>query len=198
MVVSVRRLIAEAIQELLRAQPGVGNCAVAWDIAGLRALIGAAPPSMFVIDLDEPGCGRRELADALEGAGARRIGIYDTFTSPHARMAFDLGITVLLPHSCALDHLVESVLADRRHSSATAAVGLTSQELARLSSLTPRELEVLDHIARGRPVKAVAGLLGITVHTVETHKRRCFAKLGVQQQAHAVALAAGAGMISTH
>lgn len=191
-------MIAEALAELLRAQPGVEDCVVAGNVARAGSDVASTRPSTLVIDLDEPGRHRGELVALIEDSpGARRIGVYDTFTSPHAQMAFELGITVLLPLASGLGHLQESVLADRLHSSATAAVGLTSEELARLNSLTPRELEVLDHLARGRPVKAVAGLLGITVHTVETHKRRCFAKLGVQQQTHAVALAASAGMIGS-
>jgi len=198
LVISGRRLIAEALRELLRTQAGVEDCVAACDIESVRDAVRASPPSTFVIDLDDPGCGGRQLTEIIEESpDARRIGVYDVFTSPNAQMAFELGLTVLVPLASRLEHLVESVLADRRHSSATAAVGLTSQELARLNSLTPRELEVLNHIALGRPVKAVAGLLGVTVHTVETHKRRCFAKLGVQQQAHAVALAASAGMISS-
>ncbi len=198
LVISGRRLIAEALQELLRAQPGVEGCRAAWNIEDVHGCVRASPPSTFVIDLDEPGCGRSELIEVVnEHPETRRTGFYDAFTAPSAQMAFDLGITVLLSLAATLDQLVESVVADRRHSSATTAVGLTRQELARLNSLTPRELEVLNHIAQGRPVRAVAGLLGITVHTVETHKRRCFAKLGVQQQGHAVALAASAGMISS-
>ncbi len=198
LVISGRRLIAEALQELLGAQPGVEVCTAAWDIAKCRKAVRASRPSTFVIDLDEPGCGHRDLTEIIEQRPeARRVGVYDTFTSPSAQMAFEFGLTVLVPLASGLEHLVESVLADRRDSSATIAVGLTRQELARINSLTPRELEVLNHIARGRPVKSIAGLMGITAHTVDTHKRRCFAKLGVQQQAHAVALAASAGMISS-
>ncbi len=197
LVVSGRRLIAEALRDELSTQPGVRSCRVACTIRAAEEALWASPPSTFVIDLDEPGFGDTDHLTNLIGGNpaTRRVGVYDTFTSPNAQMAFDLGITVLLPLSSTLDHLVDSVLADRHQSSATAAVGLTSQELARLNLLTSRELEVLNHIAQGRPVKVVARLLGITAHTVETHKRRCFAKLGVQQQAHAVALAASAGMI---
>lgn len=201
LVVSGRRLIAEALQDLLLAQPSVETCVAVCDAARLRDTDTHTDtgfrPSTVIIDLDEPGCDRSDLTWIVERSPeARRMGFYDAFTSPNAQTAFELGLTVLLPLSSSLEHVVHLVLADRRDSSATRAVGMTPLQLARLNSLTPRELEVLDHIARGRPVKVVAGLLGITVHTVETHKRRCFAKLGVQHQAHAVTLAASAGMIS--
>lgn len=198
LVVSGRRLIAEAIQELLRAQRKVEDGVVAWNIDQLGDAVRACCPSTVIVDLDEPGCGAGELAEAIEvSPHARRIGVFDVFTVSHAQLAFDLGLTVLLPLTSTLEHLLGSILADGGRTAATPTVGLTRRQLARLHSLTPRELEVLNHIARGRSVKAIAGLLGITTHTVATHQRRCFAKLGVQRRAHAVALAASAGLISS-
>lgn len=189
LVVSGRRLIAEALQDLLATQRGVEELREAEPTPGRSTLI---------VDLDEPGVERHQLAEMVtERRGVRRIGFYDAFTSPIAQLAFELGLTLVLPLSSPVEHLVDLVLAHRRDSHATTAVGLSPDELLRLNSLTPRELEVLNHVALGRPVRLVANLMGITVHTVETHKRRCFAKLGVQRQAHAVALAVSAGMISS-
>ena len=196
LLVSGRRLIAGALGELLADNPEVEEWVVACDGAQLAEALGASPPTTVIVDLDDPGCEQKELISLVTGvARARRIGIYDTFTARNGQLAFDLGLTVLVPLTSPLDHVVELVVEAPRHSSATSAVGLTADQLARLSSLTPRELELLHHVAQGRSVKAAAALMGITVHTVDTHKRRCFAKLGVQQQAHAVALATSAGLI---
>ena len=49
--------------------------------------------------------------------------------------------------------------------------------------LTLREMEVLNATADGLSTKATARLLGIAVKTVENHKTRVFAKLGVHSQA---------------
>lgn len=193
---SGRRLIGGALGELLADRSEVEEWAAAWGRAPLAETLRRAPPTTIIVDLDDPGCERDELISLLAGVtGARRIGVYDTFTAPNGQLAFDLGLTVLVPLTSPLDHVIELVMESARDSSATSAVGLTADQLARLSSLTPRELEVLHHVARGRSVKAAAALMGVTVHTVDTHKRRCFAKLGVQQQAHAVALATSAGLI---
>jgi DNA-binding NarL/FixJ family response regulator len=54
-------------------------------------------------------------------------------------------------------------------------------------SLTEREVEVLDNIARGRRVKEVAAELGVGVTTVQTYLRRIYEKLQVHSQAEAVA-----------
>jgi DNA-binding CsgD family transcriptional regulator len=57
---------------------------------------------------------------------------------------------------------------------------------ARARSLTPRERDVLTLVARGLAGKQVARHLGISPKTVEVHKTRIFAKLGVPNQAAAV------------
>ena len=48
-----------------------------------------------------------------------------------------------------------------------------------------REQEILRLVARGRSGKQVARQLGISPKTVERHKTRIFAKLGVPNQAAA-------------
>ncbi|SPE52640.1 Two component transcriptional regulator, LuxR family [Verrucomicrobia bacterium] len=54
-------------------------------------------------------------------------------------------------------------------------------------SLTQREVEVLEGIARGKRVKEVAADLGVSPTTVQTYLRRIYEKLQVHSQAEAVA-----------
>lgn len=49
-----------------------------------------------------------------------------------------------------------------------------------LSSLTPREREIVAFVAAGRPNKVIAIDLGISLRTVEAHRSRIFAKLHVR------------------
>jgi two-component system, NarL family, response regulator NreC len=53
--------------------------------------------------------------------------------------------------------------------------------------LTLREMEVLNAMADGLSTKATARLLGVALKTVENHKTRVFAKLGVHSQAQLIA-----------
>ncbi|MBU1358620.1 MAG: helix-turn-helix transcriptional regulator [Gammaproteobacteria bacterium] len=50
--------------------------------------------------------------------------------------------------------------------------------------LTPRELEVLNLIARGLTAKLIARYLGISVNTVRTHRDNLRRKLGARNTAH--------------
>lgn len=61
--------------------------------------------------------------------------------------------------------------------------------------LTARELEVLRLASRGLRSGDIAARLGISVRTVENHKRNLFAKLNVHSEAHAVALAVRTGLL---
>ena len=61
--------------------------------------------------------------------------------------------------------------------------------------LTGRELEILSVVATGLTSTAVANRLQISHKTVENHKQHIFAKLGVQNQAHAVSTALRSGVM---
>ncbi|HYN97270.1 MAG TPA: helix-turn-helix transcriptional regulator, partial [Pilimelia sp.] len=56
-------------------------------------------------------------------------------------------------------------------------------------SLTGRERAVLSLVARGEPSRRVAGQLGISVETVETHIRAGMRKLGARTRTEAAARA---------
>lgn len=56
---------------------------------------------------------------------------------------------------------------------------------AELSTLSPREYEVLALLAKGRLYKEIAGELGITLGTVRTHQQRIYEKLHVQSRTEA-------------
>ncbi|HEY2947286.1 MAG TPA: response regulator transcription factor [Micromonosporaceae bacterium] len=64
-----------------------------------------------------------------------------------------------------------------------------------LSALTPRELEVLRHVARGLSNAEVAEHLTLSEATVKTHVARIFAKLELRDRAQAVVVAYETGLI---
>jgi DNA-binding NarL/FixJ family response regulator len=104
------------------------------------------------------------------------------------------GASAVLPHGIDLSELVAAVMSD----AAVAEVTPLGPRVARPGStipLTERELEVLRLVAAGMTTGEIGPRLGISPKTVENHKQRLFAKLGVQNQAHAVSIAMRAGII---
>jgi DNA-binding NarL/FixJ family response regulator len=63
------------------------------------------------------------------------------------------------------------------------------------TDLTAREREVLKMVAYGHTNKEIAGVLGITVKTVETHKTNSMQKLGITSRADLVRYALAQGWL---
>jgi two-component system response regulator DctR len=90
----------------------------------------------------------------------------------------------------ALVERVERALAVAAARDAADALG--AERSARLASLTERESEVMVLVAAGKLNKVIADDLGIAVRTVEVHRARVFAKLGVRSAAEVATLLAAA------
>jgi two-component system response regulator DctR len=71
-----------------------------------------------------------------------------------------------------------------------AARSAEEQAAARLASVTEREREVMVRVAAGKLNKVIADELAIAVRTVEVHRARVFAKLGVRSAAEVATLLA--------
>jgi DNA-binding NarL/FixJ family response regulator len=61
--------------------------------------------------------------------------------------------------------------------------------------LTPRELQVLEQLAKGLANKEIAGTLNITEHTVKDHLKNVLGKLRVADRTEAVTTAIQRGII---
>lgn len=198
-VVSSRVLIADALAESLATLPDVEVWLTTLDLLAVDDRHAVRACTCVVVDLDD-AVSHHEAAVEMLGRfeRARRVAVFDTFTGHHARLAFDLGVTGLVALSAPVEAVLAAVLGsssgDRPTSSVTAAAGASRDDLRRLSTLSPRELEVLGVLAAGASVQELAHRLGITAHTASSHKRRVFAKLGLQSHTQVAAFAARVGI----
>ncbi|HEX6492724.1 MAG TPA: response regulator transcription factor [Candidatus Dormibacteraeota bacterium] len=105
------------------------------------------------------------------------------------------GYLVKETHGDALVAAVRAAAEGRVELSPEAARRLASAIRPREASepLTPREREVLGHIAEGRANKEIAARMGISEKTVKAHVTRVLEKLGVQSRTQAALLAVRSG-----
>jgi DNA-binding NarL/FixJ family response regulator len=133
---------------------------------GLRAAleIRARHPSVGVLVLSqyvELGLAMKLLADSAEGAGyllKDRISDVEEFVESVRRVARG---------GSAVDPIIVSTLLSRRRADDP------------LAELTPREREVLEHMATGSSNQGIADKLVITVRAVEKYVSSIFGKLGL-------------------
>jgi len=153
-----------------------------------------APRGVFLLDVRmEPMTGTR-LHDELL---ARQLRNPVLFLTGHG----DIPMVVEALKKGAFDFLEkpysDNALADRLEQAlavdaAMQAEGAQAAERsARLASLTEREREVMSRVAAGKLNKVIADELNVSVRTVEVHRARVFAKLGVRSAAEVATLLAG-------
>ena len=144
-----------------------------------------------VADLKLPGASGVELQAEMGQCGSRLPFIIITAHGdvPAARAAFRADAVDFLEKPfdqgvllAAIQHAVSKE--DRR-------LRRTS-EADRLALLTARERDVLERAARGLHAKEIGRELGISARTVEVHKSRLMAKLGVRNVAELVRFALAA------
>jgi DNA-binding NarL/FixJ family response regulator len=61
---------------------------------------------------------------------------------------------------------------------------------------TPREVEIIRHLAQGKSNKEIAAELGITIRTVETHRAKIMLKLGLHSLAELIHYAIRSEIVS--
>jgi FixJ family two-component response regulator len=155
----------------------------------------AALPGCAVLDLSMPDLDGLELQQALtrEGAVPRPIifltGHGDIPTSVKAG-AVDF-LTKPVRDIALLGAIAQAEKLDARSRIAHAEL---SSIRTRLSSLTPREREVLGHVVAGRLNKQIAGDLGIVEKTIKVHRARMMRKMNVRTVADLARLAEKAGV----
>ena len=74
-------------------------------------------------------------------------------------------------------------------------LGPEQMPAAYLESLSPRELDVLKLVAEGKSNQEIALVLVLSLHTVKSHARNIYSKLGVKNRTEAVAKARSLGIL---
>jgi len=153
-------------------------------------------PGCALLDVRMPGMSGLELQDELNRRGVVLPVIFITGHGdvPMAVEAMQRGAFDFLQKPFRDDDLAERIRrALARDRELRVAIGEKSQIQARLARLTPRERQVLELVAAGKPNKVMAAELGVSQRTVEIHRAHVMKKMGASSLAQLVRMRLIAG-----
>jgi DNA-binding CsgD family transcriptional regulator len=188
-------LLRQLLADWLRRRPQVGAVVLAADVAELLRLSALCRPDAVIVDTaaeDDPGALSARLREA---AGSWAVVLLAERSSVLLHLTEAHGVVqVILRTQClaALDDLLDA-LPGVGEVGEPCVYGADQNSATAL--LTSRELDVLRLLSLGRRCAEVSAALGVSVRTVENHKRRIFAKLGVHGETQAVAEAIRLGLL---
>lgn len=158
---------------------------------GIRRAI-ELKPDVVVMDLMMPGMGGAEAtARLLEKAPDAKVLIITTFdTSDGIDRALKAGARGAIMKNCDFEELVDAL------STVASGGSYIAPDVKRLFSndppaitLSPRQREMLQSIARGLSNPDIAKQFGISIYVVKEHIAALFAKIGAANRSEAVAIA---------
>ncbi len=203
-------LMREGVRRILGADGGIEVVAEVGDGQAAVTETLARQPDVAVLDITMPGGGGLEAARQIRRQAPEvRILILSMHLQPEYLLeSVRAGAHGYLVKDAAAGELVSAVRSvcagDSYYSAAVSAQmsdllrrKLEGEEVTNaLERLSPREREVLRYIAEGSSNKEIAGALGISVRTVETHRDSLMKKLGIHSVAGLTRFALRCGLVS--
>jgi DNA-binding NarL/FixJ family response regulator len=191
-------VVRAGIAAMLANEPDLAVVAEARNGAEAVALFEAHRPDVVLMDLQMPEVGGVSATHAIRAIDpdARVVALttYDGDADIHR--ALSAGACAYLIKDAMIDQLVaaiRSAAAGKRVIPAPVASKLA--EFTPRADLTARELEVLQHVAKGLGNKEIAQVIGRSTETVKAHLESIFRKLDAKDRAHAVTIALQRGFI---
>ena len=197
-------LFRDGVVRALTSSGAVDVVAEADDGCQALALIKEHRPHVALLDYRMPGMDGAQIAAAVRRdelpTRVLLVSAYDESAIVYHALAE--GAAGFLAKESTRSEIVKAVLDCARGRdvlSPDLAVDLAGEIRRRAEPtrpvLSPREREVLELIARGRSIPAIAGELFLAPSTVKTHVQRLYEKLGVGDRSAAVAEAMRQGLL---
>ncbi len=198
-------VVREGLVAMLETEPDFEVVGTAATGAEAAALVARVDPDVMLLDLELPELDGVGVLRRLAAEGARvRVIVFTVFdTDERIIAAVEAGAPGYLLKGAPRAELFAAVRTVAAGGSLLAPVA-SSAVLRRVRgeaptggpSLTPREREVLQALARGLGNKQIAARLGVSERTVKFHVSSLFEKLGAGNRTEAVTIAARAGLVS--
>jgi len=174
------------------------------------AIVGETRPDVLILDLSLPDLSGPKVAEILvERNPDVAIVVLTMHEDEHyLRELLRIGVGAFVLKKSTSTDLVQAIRAvcrGERYVDPSLAGQLLSLQAGRpprtaksgtLDVVTPREREILGLLAHGHTGREIAGKLGISERTVETHRANLLGKLGLRSRAELVRFAIDNGLLT--
>ncbi len=198
LIVDDHAMVRLGLSQAIERQPDLELVGEAANGARALELYRSLRPDVVTMDYQLPGPDGVAVTAAIRAefpdAGILLLSIYEG--QDDVWRATQAGATGYLSKSVEVAEVISGIrrVAARQ---AVFSAGLKEKLAARQAgpNLTPRELDVLRLLVRGRSNKELSSDLGLSQSTVKHHIESIFAKLGVQDRTQATAVAVQRGVV---
>ena len=205
------RITREGLVNLLQERPDMEVVGEAENGREAVKLASELSPDLVIMDVTMPDLNGIDATRIItsESNNTKVIALSMYSDKQFVQGMIQAGASGYLLKDCAFEELVSAIQAviqgDTYLSPGIAGIvvqdylnKLTTDRSSADTVLTNREREVLQLIAEGKSTKEIAACLGVSVKTIETHRRQIMEKLGIFSIAELTKYAIREGLTSLH
>jgi two-component system NarL family response regulator len=198
LVVDDHKVVRIGLRTLIDAEPDMVVVAEAADGPSALAAHAEFHPDVTLLDLRIPGVTGADLVTQLRVAGAKIIVLTSFDGDEDIFRAIEAGARGYLLKGSFPDGMLENAIRaiHRGERLIPPEVAARLAERVGAPALTPREVAVLELVARGLSNKEIGTALSTSDGTVKTHLKHIYEKLGVGDRTAAALLAVQKGIVT--
>lgn len=156
-------------------------------------------PDVVLMDLQMPELNGVEATARIhaDNPGAKILILTSFGTSAELKRAMDAGAAGALVKSSSRTEIVDAI-----HGVMTGGqvmsneIRHTIENFSAMPEMSPRQIEILNLVAKGFSNKEIAKIVGISPETVKEHVANIFSRIGASSRAEAATLAVNLGLIT--
>jgi DNA-binding NarL/FixJ family response regulator len=196
LLVDDHALVSEALGERLNAEPDLEVVGTAANAHEALAIASAQPVDLVLMDVDMPGMSCFDAASRLNdlSPGVRLVFLSAHWQDHYIQQALRVKAAGYLTKAESPRQVIQAVRRIARGEMifspevrSRIIIGPDGPDVpddrrTRLSTLSPRELEVLGYIAQGMSKRRIAGTMFVSVKTVASHTSNIMSKLEIHDR----------------
>lgn len=162
-------------------------------------------PQVVILDYNQPGCFSRQTVEEIKRAApeVKVLVISEDDEKSAIYEVLERGVSSFLTKTCGEEEIIDAVNATARGQKFFCTKVLdylleksfAKEDNCAPTPLTPREIEIVQLVAKGLIAKEIADVLNLSPHTVYTHRKKIMKKLKLSTSSELVLYAVHNGIV---